>query len=307
MVKRLLALISVIVCMMLVASPAGGWSNGSAGPDSFGTHDWVLDRALGAVTPDWVDVDVALGATDDPDTVDEIDYASGTWWHVYDEWGDAFGGAPEAVEHWFSSIQNHLAVGETDLASVELGYLAHIIGDLAQPMHTDSSRSENKIHSSYERAVDRKVDAGRLSFSYDGGGAFDAYDSALALARQSHGSYRKLVYQYSEYGYNAEVGRITRRQLNRGANVLADAMAALGTAGGGSPSPSPTPSETDGPSPDPTPPENTNCDAAYPDVCIPSPPPDLDCGDITHRNFRVIQHPDPHGFDGNNDGYGCES
>jgi len=48
------------------------------------------------------------------------------------------------------------------------------------------------------------------------------------------------------------------------------------------------------------------CDDAYPDVCIPSPPPDLDCGDIGFRNFRV-RAPDPHRFDGNHDGRGCES
>lgn len=52
---------------------------------------------------------------------------------------------------------------------------------------------------------------------------------------------------------------------------------------------------------------SSRCDPAYPDVCIPSPPPDLDCGDIPYRRFRVLA-PDPHGFDGNdNDGIGCES
>jgi micrococcal nuclease len=56
-----------------------------------------------------------------------------------------------------------------------------------------------------------------------------------------------------------------------------------------------------------TPTASTNCDAAYPDVCIPPSPPDLDCKDITHRNFRVLP-PDPHRFDGrDNDGIGCES
>ena len=50
----------------------------------------------------------------------------------------------------------------------------------------------------------------------------------------------------------------------------------------------------------------TNCDPAYPTVCIPSPPPDLDCGDISFRRFKVLP-PDPHNFDGNNDGIGCES
>ncbi len=50
----------------------------------------------------------------------------------------------------------------------------------------------------------------------------------------------------------------------------------------------------------------SNCDAAYPDVCIPSPPPDLDCKEITFRNFRVLS-PDPHRFDRDKDGIGCEA
>lgn len=47
-----------------------------------------------------------------------------------------------------------------------------------------------------------------------------------------------------------------------------------------------------------------NCDPSYPTVCIPPPPPDLDCADVPHRNFVVLQ-PDPHRFDGNKDGVGC--
>ncbi len=49
-----------------------------------------------------------------------------------------------------------------------------------------------------------------------------------------------------------------------------------------------------------------NCDPSYPDVCIPVYPPDLDCGEIRYVNFSVLQ-PDPHGFDRDNDGIGCES
>ena len=48
-----------------------------------------------------------------------------------------------------------------------------------------------------------------------------------------------------------------------------------------------------------------DCDKSYPTVCIPPPPPDLDCGEITHRRFKVLE-PDPHGFDGDDDGIGCE-
>lgn len=49
----------------------------------------------------------------------------------------------------------------------------------------------------------------------------------------------------------------------------------------------------------------SNCDPAYPTVCIPPPPPDLDCPDIPYTNFKVLP-PDPHNFDGNGDGVGCE-
>jgi len=48
-----------------------------------------------------------------------------------------------------------------------------------------------------------------------------------------------------------------------------------------------------------------NCDPSYPDVCIPPYPPDLDCGEIQYANFYVLQ-PDPHGFDPDKDGIGCE-
>jgi len=49
-----------------------------------------------------------------------------------------------------------------------------------------------------------------------------------------------------------------------------------------------------------------NCDPAYPDICLHPSPPDLDCKDIQFRRFRVLQ-PDPHNFDRDQDGIGCES
>ncbi|MBI2776725.1 MAG: HNH endonuclease [Chloroflexi bacterium] len=63
------------------------------------------------------------------------------------------------------------------------------------------------------------------------------------------------------------------------------------------PAPSPLPGTTGG---------STACDPAYPTVCIAPAPPDLDCGDIPFRRFVVLA-PDPHRFDGDNDGVGCES
>jgi hypothetical protein len=67
----------------------------------------------------------------------------------------------------------------------------------------------------------------------------------------------------------------------------------------------PTPTPAPAPSPSPKPP-SSDCDPSYPTVCIPSPPPDLDCPDISARDF-VVRGSDPHGFDGDNDGIGCET
>jgi micrococcal nuclease len=70
---------------------------------------------------------------------------------------------------------------------------------------------------------------------------------------------------------------------------------------GVTPAASPVPSQVASPIASPE-----GCDPAYPSVCIPPPPPDLDCRDIPYRRFTVVA-PDPHRFDGDHDGVGCES
>ena len=49
------------------------------------------------------------------------------------------------------------------------------------------------------------------------------------------------------------------------------------------------------------------CDPSYPNLCIPAPPPDLDCGYVYDQGFRhiTVLPPDPHNLDGNHDGIGC--
>ncbi len=72
------------------------------------------------------------------------------------------------------------------------------------------------------------------------------------------------------------------------------------------PTPVPTAEPTSVPVPTAEPTTAPACDPAYPDVCIPPPPPDLDCSDIPYRRFRVLP-PDPHQFDRDGNGIGCES
>jgi micrococcal nuclease len=69
------------------------------------------------------------------------------------------------------------------------------------------------------------------------------------------------------------------------------------------------------PAPEPTPAPilpvaPSNCEPSYPDICIPIGSADLDCGEIQWRMFTVrwdVANPDPHRFDGDGDGFGCES
>jgi hypothetical protein len=211
----------------LPSSPAHAWSNGVDGPNSYGTHDLILDDALQDVgeQAEWVDVRVALRATDDPDTVDGIEYASSPWWHVWDEWGDPYGGAPEAAQHWFEVMQRRREAGNDRGASKALGYLAHIVGDVANPLHTDQRDREQSMHSSYEHAVDTRTK--RIFTEYDGEDPAHPYDTTLDLARQAHGYYFELMDAYLDHGYNRKVARITKRQLNRAVNALADLISSL--------------------------------------------------------------------------------
>ena len=291
---------------------ARGWANGRGGPNSFGTHDWILQKPIKKLkkrgdTVDWVKLDVAVKATDDPDVRNGIPYASGTWWHVYDIWGSSYGNAPKAIKYWFNQAAKRLANGRRGKASVALGYLAHMLGDLANPMHTDQMWKEESIHSAYETAVDQnsRRTSNIYDFTFDGLDSPSPYAKAVRVARRAHRKYDKLVTAYYRNGYNDKVHILTKSQLNRGANAFADVAAGVrakakairraqnnddGGGGGGD----------DGGG------GGSGCDPSYPDFCIPPPPPDKDCDDVNGSNFTVVGN-DPHGFDSDNDGVGCES
>ena len=215
----------LLVLGLLTPTPAFAWANGEDGCNSYGTHDWILDQALQAVgeQAEWVRTRVALRATDDPDCVDGIDHASSPWWHVYDEWGDTYGNAPEAAEVWFERMSNRLQARNERGASRALGILAHIVGDVAQPMHTDSRPREDRVHPLYESAVDRRD----YSFNYDGVDDVNPRGRSLRVARVAHNYYFELIRAYDNHSYNDKVHRITKRQLNRAANAVADLLTSL--------------------------------------------------------------------------------
>jgi hypothetical protein len=159
-----------------------------------------------------------------------LDHASGTWWHVWDEWGATYGGAPEAVEVWFDRARQRLANGRACAASKALGIMAHLLGDVANPMHTDGALEvEDHVHGPYESDVDSPSEIGDdvYTFNFDGVDSATPYQRAVKVARQAHRFYRELVRTYDRRGYNARVHRITKRQLNRAADAVADVVAAL--------------------------------------------------------------------------------
>jgi hypothetical protein len=223
----------VAVCVLVPSQGALAWSNGANGPNTFGTHDWILREAIEASgnAGNWICRRAALRATDDPDTVDGIDHASGTWWHAYDEWGSTWGGAPEAVQVWFGRAKARLANGNQCGASRALGIMAHFVGDVAKPMHTDGSLDiEDSVHASYERAVDARCPASscRYRMTFNGRDPVNAYDRAVGLARGAYQFYAELIRRYHNAGYTSRVDQITRRQLNRAANSVADLIVATG-------------------------------------------------------------------------------
>jgi hypothetical protein len=103
--------------------------------------------------------------------------------------------------------------------------MAHIVGDIANPMHTDQRDREERIHSSYEQEVDGRIRS--YPFRYDGETRADPYDRTIALAHQAHPYYLDLINAYGRHGYTESVSRITKRQLKKGANAVADLITAL--------------------------------------------------------------------------------
>jgi hypothetical protein len=190
----LVGLISVMVVWS--QTPAHAWSNGTEGCNSFGTHDWILKKAIRAIgnRASWVRVRVALRATDDPDCKEGIDHASGTWWHVFDRWGSEYGGADEATRVWFRRTKRRLEAGRERAASRALGIMSHFVADVANPMHTDQSDKEEPIHSPYESDVDERIP--NYPFRYDGRDASRPGPRTRRVARRAHRHYWDLVNAY---------------------------------------------------------------------------------------------------------------
>jgi hypothetical protein len=120
----LLALAAVIAFGLSVPS-AFAWGSGGDDGNGYGTHDWVLDQAIGLVGQDasWVDVRTALLATDDPDSI------PGDIGHVFHDEG-LYGGVPQRVADLYYQACTAYAAGDRVEASRLLGLLSHYYSDV---------------------------------------------------------------------------------------------------------------------------------------------------------------------------------
>jgi hypothetical protein len=91
-----------------------------------------------------------------------------------------------------------------------------------------------------------------------------------------------------------------------GAFTVASAAATATPAPTPDATPQPKPDRTAEPTREPRSEPRAGCDPSYPTICVAPAPPDIDCGDIRPRDFRVKGN-DAHNFDGDHDGVGCES
>ncbi len=142
-------------CFIVAVAPAHAlaWANGAVRDgvrgQGYGTHDWVLDRAiaLAGAQGAWVVRSAALGATDDPDFI-----GSPAEYHVYLASGGARGAA-HAVSGAYSKAVAAYQAGDRVAASRYLGRLSHYYSDTLQPFHTvNASSRPGSLHWSYESA-----------------------------------------------------------------------------------------------------------------------------------------------------------
>jgi micrococcal nuclease len=151
----------------------------------------------------------------------------------------------------------------------------------------------------------RLLDGQAVRLEYDATqGRLDKYGRTLAYVRMGDGRLYNEVMIADGYAHEYTYAIPYRYQSQF---VAAERAARAGDRGLWSPTTCAGDTSTPtGTTPPATGGDRPGCDPAYPDVCIPPSPPDLDCADVTFRRFRVLS-PDPHRFDINHDGVGCES
>ena len=208
---RIYKAVSVSVVVLILLS-SGSPSRSSVYAWDGDTHIWIVLRSIDYLPHPWSGVwlqysnELRMGALA-PDRVFRDFYN-----HVYHP-ESGYGGAPWAVERWFGYVVGNLSLGDHSTAVFSAGVLSHYVADVANPLHTGSSGEEKVIHSDYEMDVSRRLSmlaVGSVeSVNVTGVAAY-----VVSIAQTSHGHYWPLINNYTRYGWNIPVERITEDCLS---------------------------------------------------------------------------------------------
>lgn len=235
---------STLASSWATAGPASAWANAG---DGYATHDWVVDKALDILThagkrPAWLDRDLALAYTDDPDTVERVEDPSRGWEHVYYD-NERHGGAVQRVSEHYTAALDALAAGDTAAATINVGLLSHFLSDIGQPYHTArAGLGQSSYHKAYESAVKartRTPDAapGWSDPTVPVTAIANVRKTAARTAAYSRARFADLHSAFKATGSvdNPTVNRITGEVLRRVASDLANVIWSLDQGTGRSP------------------------------------------------------------------------
>lgn len=235
------ATLATLLAFAGVAAPVAGWANGPDGGNGYGSHDWILDQALRfltarGVSTSWVDRDIALLATDDPDKIEVAADPSRDIEHVYTAGGRRGGAVHRITEHYAAMLREY-ATGDYDGASYQLGMLAHFYGDILQPYHTSRDAiGQTTKHFAYEMLVDddnrHPTDAPGWSIvgtSWVVKNITNIRTSALAAAAYSRARYTSLAANFdaNDTSLSSAANTVTKEVLRRASGDLANIISTV--------------------------------------------------------------------------------
>ncbi|HEY5549448.1 MAG TPA: hypothetical protein VIL17_07665 [Coriobacteriia bacterium] len=234
--RNALVAIAIAGAMLLGAIPATAlaWSNGPAkkghAGDGYGTHDWILDRAikLAGANGTWVIRTTALLATDDPDS-----QRTPSTYHWYSDSG-SLRGAPQMVSELYHQAIVAYQAGDRVAASRYLGTLSHYYDDITQPFHTTSKALPyGALHNRYEYAVDDHQNTPAKSRSWVTARptvpVTDIRSKTVDAALYARSLFPRLLasYKRSRSVTKGTTNKVTRLVMSRAVNDLADIISSI--------------------------------------------------------------------------------
>jgi hypothetical protein len=205
-------------------APVSGWANNQ---DDYGTHDWVLDQALKVLDgrADWLDRELALVHTDDPDYTRDPEANE----HTYRAEGRVGGGVDRTAYH-YDLAQAAYDDHDYHEASIQIGLMSHYVADLAEPYHTHMGGiDEGDEAKKYEQLVaplhrDKNDTPAWSSDRRTVSKIENVRDTAAGTAAHSRQFFKELQDRLRSSGFKLtdRVREITGSVFKRATNDLAD-------------------------------------------------------------------------------------